>query len=179
MRTIVNIFQTIGMSFLFVMILKIVSCLRKLWLKTAIKIRKKYNKKHGFAPESGIGEIDATSLSYQIDSIEGGFAATILFLTGLLLTLLISIQKDQFFCIFATILLIAAFLCCWFARNFGTKKYRILVCLSCGASLILIVHIFISLIVDATILIEYSNSINALLYIWFAVLMYWLLIDRS
>lgn len=179
MRTIVNIIQTIGVSFMFVVFLRLVSFLRKVWLKTAIKTREKYNKKHGLHPENGVAEIDTTSLSYQIDSLEGTSVAVALFLVGLLLTLFVPIQNDNLFCLITTILSIIVFLCCWFMRNLGTKKYRVLVYIFCGVSLLLIAHFIVSLILDIVVLFEYSNSVNALLYIWGTMIIYKLLLDRN
>jgi len=178
-RTFFNVIQTISISLIFVFVLKIISFLRKLWLKVAIRNRVNYNRKHGLPLERGLGEIDASSLSYQTDSIEGNIATIILFLIGLLFTLFIPIQKDILFSIVAATLSIIFFVCCLFVHNLGTNKYQILIWVFIGVSLILIVHIVFSLVLDTIVLIEYNNSINALLYIWNTLLIYKLLLDSK
>lgn len=80
MKVLLHVVQTGALSIAIVLLLKIVSILRNAWLKKAIRMREKYNKKHDFHPENGIEEIDKNSLSYQIDSVEGAIAAVILFL---------------------------------------------------------------------------------------------------
>lgn len=177
--TIGYIIQTCGIGFILMLFLKMVLRLRKLWLKAAIKTRETYNKKHKLHPRSGLGEVDTTSLSYQIDSIEGGIVFVVLFIIGLLFSIFVPLQNDNLFCIVSTILLLAMFFYCWFARNSGTKMYQVLVYIFCMVSLLLSIHIVVSLVVEAKVLIEYTNSFNALLYIWFAMLMYKLLIDRK
>ena len=172
MKSMVNIVQTIGMSFVFVVFLKTVSLLRKLWLKIAVKTREEYNKKNNFHPKTGVGEIDVNSLSYQIDSVEGGIVSIVLFLLGLLFTLFLPLQKDFLFCIIANILAIVMIIYCWFVRDSKTKKYRMLVYMSCILCLLFVVHIVISLILDTIILVGYSNSINAILYICSTLLAY-------
>ena len=170
MKVLLHVVQTGALSIAIVLLLKIVSILRNAWLKKAIRMREKYNKKHDFHPENGIEEIDKNSLSYQIDSVEGAIAAVILFLLGGLLTL---------FIIIAIILSIVEFLYCWLARCKGTKKYRILVYAACFASLFLFAHALFCLLFDSILLVPYSNSINIILYIWSTMIMYRLIVDRK
>ena len=179
MKVLLHVVQTGALSIAIVLLLKIVSILRNAWLKKAIRMREKYNKKHDFHPENGIEEIDKNSLSYQIDSVEGAIAAVILFLIGGLLTLSIPISEAKLFSIIAIILSIVEFLYCWLARCKGTKKYRILVYAACFASLFLFAHALFCLLFDSILLVPYSNSINIILYIWSTMIMYRLIVDRK
>lgn len=179
MKAIVNIIQTMGMSIVLIVFLKVVLILRKLWLKAAVKIRKKYNKKHGLHPMSGISEIDETSLSYQIDSIEGSIVTVILFLMGLLFTLFVPIEANYLFCIIAIILFFLSFIGCWLMRYSGTRQYRILFYIFGGVSILLILHTLVSFFLNTVLLIGFANSINALLYIWFTMFMYKFLVDME
>ena len=178
MKALLYILQTSGLSFILIVLLKAVSSLRNLWLRTAVKIRKKYNKKHGLPQNNGISEIDSNSLSYQIDNVEGGVVAIILLLAGLLLTLFVPVQKDSLFSIFAVGLAISAFLYCWFIRHYRTNKYRIFVYVSCCVSSLLTMHAVLSFSLNSIILVPYSNSINAILYIWSTMLFYTLLLGE-
>ena len=177
MEIFIKVVQPLSVSATVVMLLKVAISLRKLWLKTAINIRKKYNKRTGLPPDYGVDEINENSLSYQIDSVEGSFAAAILFLIGLLLLLLLPTQNDMLFFIIAAILAGFMFAGCWTMRNKRTKKYRILLYILCGVSLPLIVHGIISLVTDTNTPINGNNSIGVLLYIWSTMLIYKLLID--
>lgn len=179
MEALLYILQTCGLSFIFVVLLKTVSLLRNLLLRTALKIRKKHNQKYNLAPNYGINEINVNSLKYQIDSIEGGIVAIILFSIGLLWTLFIPMKKDNLFSIFALVLSIAEFLYCWFVRNSGTNKYRTLVLISCILSLLLITHAIIFYTIDFMGIVGRFNCINAVLYIWSTMLMYKMLLDRK
>ena len=179
MRSIMIIIQTICMSFAFVLLLIIVSFLRKLWLKTAVKIRQNHNQKHGLPLNQGVGEIDSASLSYRMDSIEGRIAAAVLFLIGLLFNLIVPIPINSIFCIVAIGLSVIAFLFCFIVRNSGTKKYRLLFYISCGVSLLLVTHIIVSCCFDVMLLVKYNNGMNALLYIWSTMLIYKLLLDKN
>ena len=173
------ILQTGCLSLAFVALIKMASFLRKLWLKTAIKIRKNYNTKHGLPQDEGIGGIDINSLSYQMDSVEGAIVSIALFLLGLLWTLIVPIQAHNLFSIFSAVISFALFFYCWSVRNSGTKRFRVLVYIACSATVILAVHIIASFILDTTLLVHYNNSFNAVLYIWTVMLLYKLLLDRK
>ena len=171
------ILQTVCLSLAIVVLIKIVSIMRKLWLKAAIKIRKNFNIKHGLSQDEGIGEIDINSLSYQMDSIEGAIVSIILIFLGLLWTLIDPIQVQNLFSIFSAILSFALFLCCCFMRKFGTKRHKVLVYIAFSLTIIFVVHIIVSLIFNKTLLIHYNNSFNAILYIWTVMLLYKLILD--
>ena len=117
MKVLFQIFQTLCLSIAFVFLLWIVSVLRSVWLKFAIKIRQKYNKKHGLPDEYGIGEIDKDSLSYQIDSVEGTVAAVCLFVLCGLLVLFVPISDADLFSIIALVISIGEFIYCLFVRS--------------------------------------------------------------
>ena len=177
MEIFIRVVRILSVSAIVVILIKMFVSLRKLLLKTAINVRKKHNKKTGLPPDYGIDQIDENSLSYQIDSIEGSFATAILFLIGLLFVLLSSTKNDMLFFIIAAILVGFMFVGCWTMRNKRTKKYRILLYILCGVSLLLIVHVIISSFIHTTATMNGNNSISVLLYIWSTMLMYKLLVD--
>ena len=156
---------------------KIVLLLRKLWIRAALKTRENYNKKHKLHPHNGLAEV--TGLSYQIGTIEGDIAFAILCLLGLLFSLAVPLETDNLFCVISMVLSLVAFCYCWRMRNRGTKRYQVIVYLFGGVSILLCIHIVVSVVMNTKVLIGYTNSFNALLYIWFAILMYKLLIDRK
>ena len=178
MKSIGYIIQTCSLGLIFIILWKIVSHMRKLLLKAALKIRKNYNIKHKLPPNSGFGQIDATSLSYQMDSIEAYFALAILFLMSLLFSLFVPLPNDNLFCTISMILSIVIFCYCWCVRKSATTRYQVFVFIACGSSLLLGIHIVASLVVGTKVLISYTNSVNGLLHIWFTTLMYKLLVDK-
>lgn len=179
MKVLFQIFQTLCLSIAFVFLLWIVSVLRSVWLKFAIKIRQKYNKKHGLPDEYGIGEIDKDSLSYQIDSVEGTVAAVCLFVLCGLLVLFVPISDADLFSIIALVISIAEFIYCLFVRSKWTKRFRILVYASGIVSLLLFTYALVSLLCRCALWVTYSNSIRTILYIWTAMILYRLILDRK
>jgi len=179
MKAILHILQTGALSVLFVLLIKIVSIIRVVWLKNAIRIREHYNEKKGLPSKYGIEEIDTSSVSYQVDTVEGVVAAVCLFLLGGLLTLFLPIPDSRLFSIIAIILSIMEFLYCWFSRYTGTKKYSILVCVSCFVSVFLFIHALYCLFWDTVLLVTYPNSIKTIFYIWSTMIMYRLILDKK
>lgn len=169
------IIQTILISVTITVFIKTVSFLRRLIINAAIKIRVNHNKKYGLPEQNGVGEIDSTSLSYQVDSAEGWTLAVLLFLLGSLYTL-IPLESNILFSICASSITITAFLYSWFMRASGTRIYRILVYISCLITLFLTVHIIVSLFLNIVILIHYNNSIHIMMYTWTNIVMYKLLL---
>lgn len=170
MGTITDIFKTIIVSFVFVVLRKVVSLLYKKWLKLAIKLQKKYNKKHRLHKDYNMHRFDTVSMTYQLDMQDGNFIAMILFLILILIILIIPSHHDILFNVLAVILSVLFFLYCWFVRQSWAKNYRMLFYISCGVSVLLTAHIVVSLIWTTVIVIGYSNSIHLMLLIWSTML---------
>ena len=179
MKVLLHILQTVGLSITFVFLLKAVIWLRFAWLRIAIRIREKYNEKHGFSKEYGIGEIDTHSLSYQIDSVKGIVVASSLFLLSVLLILFLPTPEPKLFSILAFIITVAEILYCWIVRYRATKTYCILVYISSVISSLLYIYALFCLSINSELLVTYSNSINTILYIWSTMIMYRLILDRK
>ena len=169
MKALYCVVQTCCIGFICVLFWKIDIIVRQFGSKAAIKARERYNKKHH--TNYSIDDLTSTGASYQIDEGRGMAIFSVLFLLGLLFSLYISLENDRLFCIISAILIIAISFYCICARSNRTKTYRVFVYIFVVVSFILCVHIIISLILNTKVLIDYANSFNALLYIWFVMLM--------
>ena len=170
MGAITDIFKTIIVSFVFVVLRKVVSLLYKKWLKLAIKLQKKYNKKHGLHKDYNMHRFDTDSVTYRLDMQDGNSMAMILFLIFILMILIMPPRNDILFNVLSATVSVLFFSYCWFVRKSWAKNYRMLFYISCGVSMLLTAHIVASLIWATVIVIGYSNSIHLMLLIWSTML---------